>query len=239
MMLHCFESGRTTLRHRAGMPALWSVGAHGALALSIMVSAALPDEREAGRDMREVVFLLPLLPKAPVAGGAGMGAPLPFVGPGRGAPAERTGDAPPAGGEREPGRSARSEEQQATAAALPDSVFSAGSFVYTEAELDQPVERDPGSAGPTYPESLRQVGIEGEVTAEWIVDTVGTADSTSFRLVSSSHQLFTEAVRTVLPQMRFRPATLDGRHVRQFVRQQFRFQLQQPVASAQQDSTAG
>ena len=239
MMLHCFESGRTTLRHRAGMPALWSVGAHGALALSVMVSAALPDEHEAGRDMREVVFLLPLLPKAPDTGGAGMGAPLPFIGPGQGTPTERAGDAPPAGGEREPGQSVRSDEQRATAAALPDSVFTPGSFVYTEAELDQPVQRAPESAGPAYPESLRREGIEGEVTAEWIVDTVGTADTASFRLVESSHQLFSEAVRAVLPHMRFRPATLEGRHVRQFVRQQFRFQLQQPVAAAPQDSTAG
>jgi hypothetical protein len=74
------------------------------------------------------------------------------------------------------------------------------------------------------------------VTAEWVVDTVGLADSASFRVVSSTHPQFTNAVREVLPMMRFRPAVLDGRHVRQYVRQQFRFELQLPVAAALKDS---
>lgn len=238
MMLHCFESGRTLRRPRVGMPALWSVGAHGALALSVMAPTLLAPSDEAPSRVREVVFLLPLLPTTPDPGGAGVAAPLPFIGPGTTAPTDRAGDAPAAGGERSRGQSVASlDDAPTTAAALPDSTFRPGNFVFTESELDEPVERDPSSAGPAYPETLRAAGIQGEVTAEWVVDTVGTADSATFRIVSSSHQLFTAAVRAVLPHMRFRPATLDGRHVRQFVRQQFRFELQMPaVAAAAKDS---
>jgi hypothetical protein len=36
--------------------------------------------------------------------------------------------------------------------------------------------------------------------------------------------------------MRFQPAELSGMRVRQLVRQEFRFQLEQPVATAKPDS---
>jgi hypothetical protein len=162
MMLHCFESGRTIRRPRVGMPALWSVGAHGALALSVLAPALLvPSDDEAPSRVRETVFLLPMLPTAPEPGGAGLGAPLPFVGPGFTPPGEQPGDAPPAGGDRAAGRAVASRDAAATAAALPDSAFQSGSFIFTEAELDEPVERDPMSAGPTYPEELRSSASRG------------------------------------------------------------------------------
>jgi protein TonB len=48
----------------------------------------------------------------------------------------------------------------------------------------------------------------------------------TFKALSSSHELFTTAVRNVLPQMRFYPAETGGRKVKQLVQQAFKFSLQ-------------
>lgn len=222
MILHLIESGR----HRGWLnaPTLWSAAAHATLVGSLVV-ASPPAVDAATGATQEVVFFLPLLPKVPpqesavdlqwngAGKGAGTGVPLPI--------ADR-GTLPPVrdGGGR----------------ALPVQVEEAGppvdgSPVFLASELDQEVERDPASAGPSYPEVLRATNTEGSVVAEWIVDTTGTADSTSFRIVSSTHPLFTESVRACLTGMRFRPAELNGQRVRQLVRQEFRFRLELPIAT--------
>jgi TonB family protein len=98
-----------------------------------------------------------------------------------------------------------------------------GSRVYIEPELERPVARDPNSAGPSYPDSLRAHGVEGLVVIRFIVDTGGHADSSTLRFVEATHPGFADAVRNALPRMRFIPAELDGRHVPQLVSQEFRF----------------
>jgi TonB family protein len=100
--------------------------------------------------------------------------------------------------------------------------------VYIESELDRPVERDPTSAAPVYPAWLEQNHIEGTVTASFIVDTTGLADSASLRIRWATNPAFGEAVRAAVPGMRFRPAELNGRHVRQLVMQEFRFVIAAP-----------
>jgi TonB family protein len=98
-----------------------------------------------------------------------------------------------------------------------------------ESETDRPVERDPLSGGPVYPKWLEQEHIEGSVTASFIVDTTGLADSASLRIQSSSHPAFADAVRAAMSVMRFRPAELGGHHVRQLVSQEFRFVIAAPA----------
>jgi protein TonB len=66
-------------------------------------------------------------------------------------------------------------------------------------------------------------GTQGEVPAQFIVDTLGEPVVASFKVLRSSHGLFTEAVRTALPEMRFGSAELNGRKVRQLVQQPFVF----------------
>ncbi len=95
--------------------------------------------------------------------------------------------------------------------------------VYIMPEVDRAVVRDPSSAAPEYPEFLREQGIEGLVVVKFVVDTDGLADSASLRVLASSHPAFTEALRAALPKMKFVPAAIDGRSVRQLVEQQFRF----------------
>ena len=82
-----------------------------------------------------------------------------------------------------------------------------------------------GSAAPRYPEVLRTSGVEGQVTAEFVVDEKGRAEADSVRFVRSDNLLFQEAVKAVLPRMRFVPAEVGGRKVRQLVRMPFVFTL--------------
>jgi TonB family protein len=104
--------------------------------------------------------------------------------------------------------------------------------VYVESELDRPVVRDPSSAAPEYPASLEKLGIEGSVAVEFVVDSLGHADSASMRVLSVSHVAFADAVRVALPHMLFSPAELGGRHVAQRVVQSYKFVMPQ-VANGQ------
>lgn len=78
---------------------------------------------------------------------------------------------------------------------------------------------------PQYPEMLRSSGTEGQVIAQFVVNEKGRADRKSFRVVSSTNPLFSDAVNRALPQMRFKPAMIGGKPVSQLVQQQFVFKL--------------
>jgi len=98
-----------------------------------------------------------------------------------------------------------------------------GGAVFIESEVDHPVQRDPSSAAPEYPPFLEEERIEGAVVVQYVVDTTGSADSTSLVVDESTNPAFAESVRDALPHMRFQPAEFQGRRVRQLVRQEFRF----------------
>jgi TonB family protein len=106
---------------------------------------------------------------------------------------------------------------------LPDIDAIPSGKVYVDAEVDREVQRDPTSAAPEYPSYLQENHIEGSLTVEFVVDTTGGADSTSLRVIHSSHPAFEQSLRAAIPHMRFVPAELGGRLVRQWVRQEFRF----------------
>jgi periplasmic protein TonB len=97
---------------------------------------------------------------------------------------------------------------------------------YFEFQVEKPAAQIPGGPQPRYPDILRSGGVEGEVLAQFVVDTTGRADMSSFKVLKSSHDLFTAAVRNVLPQMRFIAAEVGGRKVKQLVQQPFVFNLQ-------------
>ena len=96
---------------------------------------------------------------------------------------------------------------------------------YFEFQVEKPVLAAPGSPPPRYPEMLKSGGIEGEVLAQFVVDTTGRVESGSFKVLKSSHELFTVAVRNALPSMRFYPAEVGGRKVKQLVQQPFTFAI--------------
>ena len=82
-----------------------------------------------------------------------------------------------------------------------------------------------GSGAPRYPEALRSSGVEGKVVALFVVDEKGRAEADSVRFQSSDNALFEEAVRRALPRMRFIPAEIGGRKVRQLVQMPFVFTI--------------
>ena len=97
--------------------------------------------------------------------------------------------------------------------------------LWTRETVDRVVVMLPGPAGPRYPEGLRAAGIEGEVMAQFVVDTLGRVDVATLRILQSSHAQFDDAIRSALPRLRFVPAEARGQKVRQLVQQPFRFGL--------------
>ena len=96
---------------------------------------------------------------------------------------------------------------------------------YFEFQVEKPVVPAPGSISPRYPDMLRQAGVEGEVLAQFVVDTTGRAEPGSLKILKSSHDMFVQSVKNALPQMKFIPAEVGGRKVKQLVQQPFTFSI--------------
>ncbi len=96
---------------------------------------------------------------------------------------------------------------------------------YFEFQVEKPVVPAPGSISPRYPDMLRQAGVEGEVLAQFVVDTTGRAEAGSLKILKSSHDMFVQSVKNALPQMKFIPAEVGGRKVKQLVQQPFTFSI--------------
>jgi periplasmic protein TonB len=105
-----------------------------------------------------------------------------------------------------------------------DSVVPDGQ-VYFDFQTERPVMQAPNSASPAYPDILRQAGVEGEALVSFVVDTSGRVDQATFKVIRTTHELFASAVKNVLPRMRFIPAELGDRKVRQLVQQPFSFAI--------------
>ena len=100
-----------------------------------------------------------------------------------------------------------------------------GDQPYFEFQVEKPVVPAPGSTSPRYPDMLRQAGVEGEVLAQFVVDTTGRAEPNTLKILKSSHDLFVQSVKNALPQMKFIPAEVGGRKVKQLVQQPFTFSI--------------
>ena len=96
---------------------------------------------------------------------------------------------------------------------------------YFEFQVEKPVVPAPGSVSPRYPDMLRQAGVEGEVLAQFVVDTTGKAEAGSLKILKSSHDMFVQSVKNALQQMKFIPAEVGGRKVKQLVQQPFTFSI--------------
>jgi protein TonB len=96
---------------------------------------------------------------------------------------------------------------------------------YFEFQVEKPVMQAPNSPTPQYPDILRQAGVEGEALVSFVVDTTGRADVASFKVIRTTHELFATAVKNALPRMRFIPAEVGDKKVRQLVQQPFSFAI--------------
>jgi beta-lactamase regulating signal transducer with metallopeptidase domain len=97
--------------------------------------------------------------------------------------------------------------------------------VYFEYQVEKPVMAAPGGGAPTYPSILKEAGVEGEADVSFVVDTTGLADVSSLKIIKTTHQLFAESVAAALPGMRFTPALVGGRTVKQVVMEPFVFRM--------------
>jgi hypothetical protein len=97
--------------------------------------------------------------------------------------------------------------------------------VYSILEVDTAVVRSASSAAPAYPSKLLAAHIQGYVNAQYVVDTTGLADTTTFHVMESTNPEFIVAVKNVLPFMHFQPAKIGPMKVRQLVQQQFSFKI--------------
>ena len=94
---------------------------------------------------------------------------------------------------------------------------------YFEFQVEKPAEMLQDSPKPKYPSVLESSGIAGEVQAQFVVNSSGKADMGEFKVLKSTNELFTQAVKNVLPRMRFSPAMIGGKPVNQLVQQSFQF----------------
>jgi protein TonB len=94
---------------------------------------------------------------------------------------------------------------------------------YFEFQVERPASMLDDSPKPKYPAVLESSGIAGEVQAQFVVSSNGKADMDSFKVLKSTNELFTLAVKNVLPRMRFSPAQIGGKPVNQLVQQSFQF----------------
>ena len=74
-----------------------------------------------------------------------------------------------------------------------------------------------------WSDSLHSANLAGDVLAQFVVDTSGLLELDSFKVLKSTHVLFTQAVRQTLSQLRYSPAEVGGRKVRQLIQTPFVF----------------
>jgi protein TonB len=97
--------------------------------------------------------------------------------------------------------------------------------VYNENQVEKAASLIAGANTPHYPDMLKAAGIEGDVAVSFVVDTTGRVDLSTVTIIRSTHTLFESAVRAALPRMRFLPAEVSGRKVRQLVQLPFVFHI--------------
>ena len=103
--------------------------------------------------------------------------------------------------------------------------------IYLEYQVEKPVSVATAEQ-PTYPEDLRRAGVQGSVTVQFVVDTSGRADMRSFKVITSTYELFDDAVRDAVSRSRYQAAELEHRKVKQLVQQEFNFSLKPAVPPA-------
>jgi TonB family protein len=100
-----------------------------------------------------------------------------------------------------------------------------GTHTFTISQLDQaPIETY--KARPVYPESMRHVGISGEVLVDFIVDPSGKVRNAT--AVHSSQREFEESACTAVGKWKFRPGRKDGRPVYVHMQVPIVFTLSEP-----------
>jgi protein TonB len=102
---------------------------------------------------------------------------------------------------------------------------SGGSSAYSAWQVEKAVVPLAGNPKPEYPSMLQSGHVEGEVLAQFVVDTTGRVDMSSFRAIQATNELFVQSVRRALAEWKFRPAEVEGRKVKQLVQMPLTFRV--------------
>ena len=94
---------------------------------------------------------------------------------------------------------------------------------YFEFQVEKPAMPREGNPNPKYPSMLESSRVEGEVLAQFVVDTSGKAEMSTFKVLQASNDLFASSLKTTLPQWRFYPAEAGGHKVKQIVQLPLKF----------------
>lgn len=96
--------------------------------------------------------------------------------------------------------------------------------VFTPDQVERQAVLDPQHPlALSFPPALFAERIRGLVVAEFVIDTLGRVEDATVGIVSSTHPLFTAAVRSALGGATYIPAVRQGHIVRQIVQQPFDF----------------
>ena len=76
---------------------------------------------------------------------------------------------------------------------------------------------------PLYPPDMKSQDVRGFVRVQFMVNEDGKLDPNTVQVLQSSGDPFTEAVRAILPTLRYQPATVQGTKIRQLTEQTFTF----------------
>jgi len=99
----------------------------------------------------------------------------------------------------------------------------AGLRVFRETEVGEPAALIFENRGPKYPPSFEMTGTAASVETEFVVDSTGRADMTTFGLLQPVPASFVESVRDFLLTARFTLARVGGHPVAMCVKQRFEF----------------
>jgi len=99
----------------------------------------------------------------------------------------------------------------------------ASEAVYFAGDVTIPAKPVRGNPAPRYPRQPLEAGVVGSVTVTFVVDTAGRCEKKTTQVLRSTSVEFTGAVQAVLPAMRFNPAELQGKRVRQVMQLTFAF----------------
>ena len=93
----------------------------------------------------------------------------------------------------------------------------AADHVYSEATVD---ERAEIVSAPLleYPPALRQAGLQGRVTVQAVIDTLGRAEPASLKVIARPNTAFDQSARDYVLHAVFRRAPVKGRAVRVLIR---------------------
>ena len=94
---------------------------------------------------------------------------------------------------------------------------------YYEFRVEKPAHALPDNPAPLYPAELLATRPTGRVLMTFVVTKAGVIDTSTVRVIESSHPLFEAAARAVLQRWRFLPAEVGGRLVSQQVQVPFIF----------------